>query len=77
MTSRSVQRELYRMLSDIASDYYPARVNLSDPSFTTTTTQGVNFTNILGAAFMPSDPKSVKKLLNLTVFFLRFWDLRA
>ena len=30
---------------------------------------GVNFTNILRAAFTLADPKSVKKLLDLTVFF--------
>ena len=30
---------------------------------------GVNFTNILQTAFMHTDPKSAKKLLNLTVFF--------
>ena len=32
-------------------------------------TPGVNFTNILQAAFTRADPKSAKKLLNLTVFF--------
>ena len=30
---------------------------------------GVNFTNVLRAAFMHADPKSAIKLLNLTVFF--------
>ena len=30
---------------------------------------GVNFTNILQAAFTRADPKSAKKLLNLTVYF--------
>ena len=30
---------------------------------------GVNFTNILQAAFTCADPKSAIKLLNLTVFF--------
>jgi len=30
---------------------------------------GVNFTNVLRAAFTRADPKSAKKLLNLTVFF--------
>ena len=30
---------------------------------------GVNFTNVLRAAFTLTDPKSAKKLLNLTVFF--------
>jgi hypothetical protein len=30
---------------------------------------GVNFTNILQAAFMHADPKRPKKMLNLTVFF--------
>ena len=30
---------------------------------------GVNFTNILQAAFTRADPKSAIKLLNLTVFF--------
>ena len=33
------------------------------------TCSGVNFTNILRAAFVLADPKSTKKLLNLTVFF--------
>ena len=37
---------------------------------------GVNFTNILRAAFTRTDPKSANKLLNLTGF-LRFWDVRA
>ena len=32
-------------------------------------TPGVNFTNILQAAFTPADSKSGKKLLNLNVFF--------
>ena len=30
----------------------------------------VNFTNILRAAFMLADPKSAKKLFDLTVFFV-------
>ena len=30
---------------------------------------GVNITNVLRAAFTLKDPKSAKKLLNLTVFF--------
>ena len=30
---------------------------------------GVNFTNVLPAAFTPADPKSAIKLLKLTVFF--------
>jgi len=30
---------------------------------------GVNFTNILRAAFTRADPKNAKKLFNLTVFF--------
>ena len=30
---------------------------------------GFNFTNVLGAAFTLADPKSAKKLINLTVFF--------
>jgi len=33
---------------------------------------GVNFTNVLQAAFMLSDPESTKKLLDLTVFFYAF-----
>ena len=33
------------------------------------TNSGVNFTNVLQAAFALVDPKSAKKLLNLTVFF--------
>ncbi len=32
MNSRTVQRELYRMLSDIASDYYPTRMKISEPT---------------------------------------------
>jgi len=36
--------------------------------------KGFNFTNVLRAAFMGVDPKSTKKIDNLTVF-LRFWDL--
>jgi len=32
-------------------------------------TQGVNFTNILFAAFMRPDPKSAKKNDGLTMFF--------
>jgi len=39
-------------------------------------TPGVNFTNILHAAFIRPYPKSEKKTDNLTVF-LRFWDLHA
>ena len=30
---------------------------------------GLNFINVLQAAFTPADPKSGKKLLNFTVFF--------
>ena len=30
---------------------------------------GINFTNVLRAAFTFADPESAKKLLNLTVFF--------
>jgi hypothetical protein len=30
---------------------------------------GVNFTNVLRKAFMHVDPKSIKKIDNLTVFF--------
>jgi len=36
---------------------------------------GVNFINILRAAFELEDPQSAKKTNNLTIF-LRFWDLR-
>jgi len=36
---------------------------------------GVNFNNVLRAAFEHADPKSTKKIYDLTVF-LRFWDLR-
>jgi hypothetical protein len=39
-------------------------------------TLGVNFINILHTAFTLVDPKSVKKIDNLTAFFL-FWDLRT
>jgi len=38
-------------------------------------TTGVNFTNILRAAFLRADHKSAKDTYDLTVF-LRFWDLR-
>jgi len=31
---------------------------------------GVNFINVLGAAFTLVDPESVKKIENLTVFFM-------
>jgi len=37
---------------------------------------GVNFIDVLRAAFTCADPKSAKNTDNLTVF-LRFWDLRA
>ncbi len=36
---------------------------------------GVNFSNILCAAFARVEPKSVKKELKSSIF-LRFWDLR-
>jgi hypothetical protein len=39
-------------------------------------TTGVNFINVLQAAFTHPDPESAKETDNLTVF-LRFWDLRA
>ena len=35
---------------------------------------GVNFTNILQAAFTPADPKSKKKTVKSSSFLL-FWDL--
>jgi len=38
---------------------------------------GVNFIIFLLAAFMLADPKSAKKTVKLSVFFLRFWDQRA
>ena len=37
-------------------------------------TLGVNFTNVLWAAFKRADPKSTKKTVNL-ISFLCFWDL--
>jgi len=40
-------------------------------------TAGLNFINILRTAFTPADPKSVKRIDDLTVFFLRFQDLRV
>ncbi len=40
-------------------------------------TPGVNFTNILHTAFKHVDPKSVKKIDNLTVFFSPFSNLHA
>jgi hypothetical protein len=36
---------------------------------------GVNFINILKAAFWSADPKSAKRQCGFTAF-LRFWDLR-
>ena len=47
------------------------RVGEIDPS------TGVNFTNILRAAFTRSDPKSAIKLLNLTVFFALLGSVRV
>jgi len=41
-----------------------------------TSSPGVNFINVLQAAFTSADLKSPKKADNLTVF-LRFWDLQA
>jgi len=38
--------------------------------------QGVNFINVLQAAFAFADPECVKKTGGLTVF-LRFWDRHA
>ena len=38
---------------------------------------GVNFTNILRAAFTGADPKSAIKLLNLTVFFALLGSARV
>ncbi len=39
-------------------------------------TTGVNFINILRAAFAQWEPKSIKKAVKLSIF-LCFWDLRA
>ncbi len=39
-------------------------------------TPGVNFTNILSAAFIRADPKCAENSNDLTVF-LSFWNLRA
>jgi len=36
---------------------------------------GVNFTNILGAAFACADPESAKRQLSLSS--LHFWDLQT
>ena len=50
--------------------YHQLRNNGLDQRFSTDGSRpGVNFTNVLRAAFTPADPKSGKKLLNLTVFF--------
>jgi len=38
---------------------------------------GLNFTNNLRAAFTLIDPKCLKMTVNLSIFFLRFWDLQA
>ena len=48
-----------------------------DILFVAPQTLGVKFTNVLRAAFTHANPKSAKKLLNLTVFFARFWDVSA
>jgi len=37
-------------------------------------TKGVDFTNILQAAFTPTDPKSAKDS-DITRVFFRFWDI--
>ena len=37
---------------------------------------GVNFTNVLQAAFICTDPNSAKKTVKSSSFF-HFWDLRA
>ncbi len=39
-------------------------------------TAGVNYINILRAAFARVDPKSVKKYSYIISIFLVFWDLR-
>ncbi len=38
---------------------------------------GVNFTNVLQAAFMLIDPESIKKIDNLTVFFTLLGSARV
>ena len=38
---------------------------------------GVNFTNVIRAAFTRADPKSAKKLLKLTVFFVLLGSARV
>jgi hypothetical protein len=38
---------------------------------------GVNFTNVLPAAFGLIDPESAKKDSQVVNLFFRFWDLRA
>jgi hypothetical protein len=40
-------------------------------------TSGVNFINVLWANFTPANPESTKKTGKLSVFFLRFQDLRT
>ncbi len=46
------------------------------PIFTCGETAGVNFINVLLAAFARPDPKSAKKTNSVTVFF-NFLDLQA
>ncbi len=41
------------------------------------TRKGVNFINILWRAFTPADPKSAKKTVKPSVFFVLFGSARA
>jgi len=40
-------------------------------------TPGIDFNNILRSAIMHTNPKSAEKTDGLTVFFLRFWIIKA
>jgi len=51
-------------------------VSLTENPGTTPQHPGVNFINVLQAAFAPVDPKSVKDIDDLTKF-LCFWELLA
>ncbi len=57
--------------------YYPWSGSISPTCLCAAfTTAGVNFINILRAAFAHAEPKSVKETVKLLVF-LGYWDLRV
>jgi hypothetical protein len=56
---------------------YTGPVISIDVPFEEVITSGVNFTNVLRAAFTLVDPERVKNTVKLFVSFLRFRDLNA